>query len=208
MTHPYAWHDSFTRVTLLPQSCGNNCPACAMTHSRVTWRIHTCDMTGSRVWLVWFTSTTWLMHVSIQRTTHCNTLQHPATHCNTLQHTATHCNTLQHTATHCNTLQHTARHCNMRDACMTDAQGKSRMHTSPAPTHCNNTLQRTARHYNILLDTATYVTHASRMCDSYTRLVCTEALHSQCVAVCCSVLQCVAVCCSELQWVAVSCSEL
>jgi len=33
-------------------------------------------------------------------------------------------------------------------------------------------------------------------------------IHSQCVAVCCSVLQCVAMCCSVLQCVAVCCSVL
>jgi len=58
-------------------------------------------------------------HITTQRNTHCNTLQHWATHYYTLQLTTTlcnthwHCNTQQHTATHCNTLQHTATHCNI-----------------------------------------------------------------------------------------------
>jgi len=69
---------------------------------------------------------------TLQKVTHCNTLQRTATHCNTLQHAATHC-TLQHTiphserketrcamphrnntATHCK-LQHTATHCTLQN---------------------------------------------------------------------------------------------
>ena len=59
------WHDSFTRVTWLIHTCD-------MTHSqgghdsftRVTWRIHTCDMTHSHVWHDSFTRVTWLIHTS------------------------------------------------------------------------------------------------------------------------------------------------
>ena len=37
-------------------------------------------------------SVCWVGFAITTRTTHYNTLQHPATHCNTQQHTATHCN--------------------------------------------------------------------------------------------------------------------
>jgi len=72
------WHDSFI---------------CAMTFFQVTWLIHM-----SHVTCEWGDTA----H-ALQRSTHCNTLQHTITHYNTLQHATTHYNTLQHTATHCNT---------------------------------------------------------------------------------------------------------
>jgi len=70
---------------------------------------------------------------------------------------------------------------------------------------CCSVLQRVAVFYSVLL----YVLHVgindhfrSAILDEY--LWCGRWVHSECVAVCCSVLQCVAVYCRVLQCVAVS----
>jgi len=56
------------------------------------WLVHTCDKSCRFVRMQHHLFTT-----VNPRSTHCNTLQHPATHCNTLPYTATHCNALQAT---------------------------------------------------------------------------------------------------------------
>jgi len=159
---------------------------CGMTHSYVTWLIHT-YMTLSCVWqdlCIRAMSRTWT-----SRVTHANEcliwlVQNSTTQNNAPQHTVTHCNThaneswstkwvsdmtrsyLQHTATHCNTLQHTATHCN------THANESFSTTWVTAMTHCNtpqhcNAPQYTATHCNTLqrMKYQKSVWHDSFICD-------------------------------------------
>ena len=109
---------------------------------------------------------------------------------NTFENTAkhvlcAHCDTLQHTATHCNTLQHTVTHCNTRFALCTVLAPQCALSV------CLDTVQCSATRCNTLQYKTLQNTFG----------VLTPHYHTECVAVCCSVLQCVAVCCSVLQCV-------
>jgi len=80
-----------------------------VSSTRVTWLIHTRDMTQSHVSNDAYVCRG-LQQISQNLTRESNDIccTQRIDHsewgsCNTLQHTATHCNTLQHTATHCNT---------------------------------------------------------------------------------------------------------
>jgi len=110
MTQSYAWHDSFTRATMLIHMLNMT----HMTHSRAggkhlytwlchyKWRdslicmiTHSCDMTHSYVEGQQLTNTyTPRITLYYDRHKHCDALQCSATHCTALQHAATHCNIL------------------------------------------------------------------------------------------------------------------
>jgi len=182
MTHSYAWHGSFKRMTcdILNES--------RHTYWRFMWQPWKLWERHARVYLTEPSAPAIPIHTHhyAYTATHSNTLQHtrmcmdmalldaygsfgsiwlfwisaPAlpTHINEYAYTATRCNTLQHAATHCNTPQNTATNCNTRK------RGSIRLFW----VYLHNVLQ--------------------------------------CVTMCCSVLQCVAACCSLLQDVAVYCT--
>ena len=190
----YVWRDSFICLTWLihmsdmthAHPTWRSPNGCGMTHSYVTWLIHT-YMTLSCVWqdlCIRAMSRTWT-----SRVTHANEcliwlVQNSTTQNNAPQHTATHCNAhaneswstkwvsdmtrsyLQHTATHCNTLQHTATHCDTHANASCSTTWVTAMTHYNTPQHCNAP-QYTATHCNTLqrMKYQMSVWHDSFICD-------------------------------------------
>ena len=133
MTHAYVWHDSWLMHTSDWYWWTHYPPRNMTMHYRidvthdsfisVTWLIHVCDMTRSRVRHDSFKCMTWLIHMFDMIHSH---VRHDSFICGTwlihmcdmtqerwiyargtqqLLFSATHYNTLQHTTTYCNTLK-------------------------------------------------------------------------------------------------------